>query len=76
MAAVKQAIGEIDIVAFIEAIDKVEGVGKWPAGTVGTVVHDFGDVKMVEIVGELGKTLDLPIVPVEKLELVSKHSNP
>jgi hypothetical protein len=74
MATVKQAIGEIDVVAFTEAIDKFEGTGTWPAGTTGTVVIDYGDHKMVEIVGEHGETLDMPTVPVEKLKLVSKHS--
>ena len=75
MATVKQAIGEIDYVAFTEAIDKDEGTGKWPAGTRGTVVHDFGDHKMVEISNDRGETLDLPVVPVEKLKLIAaKHS--
>ena len=75
MATVKQAIGEIDVVSFVDSIGKVDGAGKWPAGTTGTVVHDFGDHKMVEIVGELGETLDLPVVPVEKLELVAKRGH-
>jgi hypothetical protein len=74
MATVKQAIGEVDVVELREAIDKAEGIGKWPAGTMGAVVHDLGDVKMVEIANERGETLDLPIVAVEKLELVAKHS--
>jgi len=49
MAMVKQAIGELDVVALLDAVDKVEDEGKWPPGTVGTVVHDFGEMKMVEI---------------------------
>jgi hypothetical protein len=73
MATVKQTIAEIDVVAFVEAVDKVEGIGKWPAGTTGTVVHDFGDFKMVEISNERGDTLDLPVVPIEKLKLVAKY---
>jgi hypothetical protein len=74
MATVKQAIGEIDVVAFTQAIAKVESVGTWPAGTTGTVVIDYGDHKMIEIVGEQGETLDLLTVPVEKLKLINKHS--
>ncbi len=35
-------IREIDVVSFKEA------VGRWPSGTEGTVVVDFGDDKMVE----------------------------
>jgi hypothetical protein len=72
----EQTIGEIDVVAFTEAIDKVEGTGKWPAGTRGTVVSDYGDHKEVEIsdADNYGATLDMPVVPVEKLKLISKHS--
>jgi hypothetical protein len=68
MATVKQAIKEIDVVSFVEEI------GEWPAGTTGTVVIDYGDVKMVEISNERGEVLDLPLVPVEKLDLIAKHS--
>jgi DNA polymerase/3'-5' exonuclease PolX len=71
---VKQTIGEIDVVAFTEAIDKDEGTGKWPAGTRGTVVIDLGDHKMVEISDNHGVALDFPVVPVEQLQLVEKHS--
>jgi hypothetical protein len=74
MATVKQAIGEIDVVAFTETIDKAESTGTWPVGTTGTVVSDYGDHKMIEIVGDDGETLDMPTVPVEKLKLISKHS--
>jgi hypothetical protein len=75
VSTVKQTIGEIDYVAFTEAIDKDEGgTGKWPAGTRGTVVIDLGDHKMVEISNDRGETLDMPVVPVEKLELVTKYS--
>jgi hypothetical protein len=57
----QQEIGEIDVVAFIKAIDKDEtltrdpgedrGIGQWPVGAKGTVVSDFGDHKMIEIFG-------------------------
>ena len=76
MAPVKQAIEEIDVVSFIEPVERDEGVGEWPAGTRGAVVHDFGDHKMVEIANERGETLDMPVVAIEKLELVAKHSHP
>jgi hypothetical protein len=71
MATLKQAIGEIDVVAFTEPIAKFESTGTWPASTV---VIDYGEAKMVEIVGEHGETLDMPTVPIEKLKLISKHS--
>ncbi len=72
--SIEHAIGEHDVVAFTETIDKAESTGTWPTGTIGAVVSDFGDHKMVEIVGDHGETLDMPIIPVEKLKLVSKHS--
>lgn len=73
MATVKQAIGEIDYVEFKEAVNKVEGEGRWPAGTRGTVVIDLGDHKMVEISNDRGEDLDLPVVAEEKLKLITKY---
>ncbi len=72
--SIKHAVGEHDVVAFTETIAKAESAGTWPAGTIGAVVSDYGDHKMIEIVRQNGETLDMPIVPVEKLKLVSKHS--
>jgi DNA polymerase/3'-5' exonuclease PolX len=74
---VKDTIGEIDVVAFTEAIDKTDysdATGAWPSGTKGTVVSDYGDHKEVEISDDRGVALDFPVVPVEKLELVTKYS--
>jgi hypothetical protein len=73
MPAVKHAIGEVDVVAFERPIEKVDGVGKWPTGTIGAVVSDYGDIKEVEIVNDRGETLDLVMAPVERLKLVEKH---
>jgi len=70
---VKQTIGEHDVVELTETIDKAESVGKWPAGTQGTVISDFGDHKMLDIDDNEGVTLDEPVVPVQKLKLISKH---
>ncbi len=74
MAIVKHAINENDVVAFIDAVDKVESAGRWPAGTRGAVISDYGDFKMVEIANEQGETLDMPVVSEEKLKLIAKHS--
>lgn len=74
-APVKRTITEVDVVAFTEAIDKVEGTGTWPAGTVGAVVSDYGTMKEVEISDDRGVPLDSPVVSVKKLKLVSKHSD-
>jgi hypothetical protein len=68
------AIGEHDVVAFTETVAKAESTGTWPAGTIGAVISDYGDHKLIDIVGKDGETLDMPTVPVEQLELVEKHS--
>lgn len=73
MTAVQQTIGEVDVVAFVQPIDKVLGTGQWPTGTVGAVVSDYGDHKEVEIANDRGVALDFVIVPVEQLKLISKH---
>ena len=73
---VKHAIGEIDVVAFTEPIDKTDysdATGAWPPGTQGTVVSDYGDHKEVEISDDRGVPLDFPVVPAEKLKLIAKH---
>ena len=66
--ATAENIKEIDVVAFKERI------GKWPAGTTGTVVSDYGDDKLVEISNERGEALDLPVVPASKLRLIARFS--
>lgn len=72
--SVKQTIHEHDVVAFVQAVDKDEGVGEWPTGTIGAIVLDCGDVKMVEIANGRGEALDFVMVPVEQLTLIAKHS--
>jgi Domain of unknown function (DUF4926) len=74
MTTVKQAIGEVDVVAFERPIKKVDGVGNWPTGTTGTVLSDYGDDKEVEISNDRGETIDYVIVPVEQLKLITKYS--
>jgi len=68
MTTVKQAIREVDVV---ELIDRV---GRWPAGTMGTVVHDLGRWKQIEISDEDGVMLDLVSALEDRLKLVTKHS--
>jgi hypothetical protein len=84
VATAQRAIYENDVVALTQAVDKdetltqpadrVRGIGQWPPGTVGAVVSDFGDHKLVEIANDRGVALDFVTVPVEQLELVAKHS--
>jgi Domain of unknown function (DUF4926) len=63
--AVAHAISEHSVVRLREAVHG------WPAGTVGTVVSDYGEVMLVEVASETGKALEFVQVPVGKLEL--KH---
>lgn len=69
MATTQQAIKEIDVVELLE------GVGEWPVGTVGTVVHDLGQWKQIEISDDRGVMLDLVSVAEPQLRLVAKHSS-
>lgn len=69
MATVEHAIGEIDVVELLES------VGHWPVGTIGTVVHDLGEWKQVEISDDRGAMLDLISVLEPKLRLVAKHGS-
>lgn len=70
MATVKHRIGELDVVELLDPI------GDWPAGTVGAVVSDWGEIKQVEISDDerYGATLDLIAVRESRLKLISKHS--
>lgn len=46
-----------------------EEVRGWLAGTVGTVVSDYGGVVLIEVSNENGVALDFVQVPVTQLEL-------
>lgn len=68
MATIRHAIGENDVVELRDP------VGRWPAGSRGTAVSDYGEVKLVEISDERGQTLDLIQVREPQLTLIAKHS--
>ncbi len=70
MATVKQMIRENDAVELLDAVDKVDLDGIWPAGTGGTVVSERGEWRLVEIADERGVTLDYVSVPETRLTLV------
>jgi hypothetical protein len=59
---VEYEIVEHDVVAFRDA------AGTWPAGTIGAVVSDYGDVKLVEVADEKGVALDYLQVPAALLD--------
>jgi hypothetical protein len=70
MTTVRHAIKENDVVELREQ------EGKWPAGTIGAIVSDYGEVKLVEIsdADNFGATLDLIQVAEPRLKLIAKHS--
>jgi hypothetical protein len=70
MATVGDAIKENDVVELRGA------VGRWPTGTRGTAVSDYGDVKLIEIADERGRTRDLIRVDERQLKRLSRESRP
>lgn len=48
-------------------------IGRWPAGTDGAVVGDYGVDKLIEIVGDRGEDLDIFVVSEEKLRLITQY---
>ncbi|HMI82335.1 MAG TPA: hypothetical protein VK480_11145 [Solirubrobacterales bacterium] len=63
----KTSIRENDVVKLERA------VGRWPAGTEGTVLSDHGISKLIEIADDRGQMLDLFEVREEDLKLVAQH---
>lgn len=72
MTIAKHMIRENDVVELLDSVDKTDTDGSWPAGTVGAVVSDHGEVKLVEIAEDRspGRMLDLISVPEAQLALV------
>jgi hypothetical protein len=68
MASIKHAIGEHDVIEFLD------DMGKWTSGTTGTVVSDHGDSKLIEISDDRGVMLDLIEVAEDRLRLIFKYS--
>lgn len=71
MSTTHEVVDEYDVVALIT------GVGRWPAGTEGTVVLVYPNYMVVEIDGIENSDDDmleyLPDVPPENLRLVWKR---
>ena len=65
MASTQHAISEHDVVRLLNE------AGGWSAGTVGTVVSDYGSDALVEVVDHRGRTKDLVRVPISCLRLCS-----
>lgn len=60
-----ESIHELDVVELTAAS------GRWPAGTVGTVVERRDDVVLVEVDDERGHSLDFVELPIAAARPVS-----
>ncbi len=74
MPLVKQAIHENDYVELIDAVQKTQEAGQWPAGTRGTVVDEHDQHKLLEISDNDGQMLDLISQTEDRLKLITKYS--
>jgi hypothetical protein len=68
MATIESQVHEHDVVELKTRI------GRWPAGTEGTVIHEQGAWKLVEIADDQGVMLDELDVREDQLELIVKYS--
>jgi hypothetical protein len=73
---VKQAIHENDVVELTRPVAKTQEAGYWPAGTIGAVVAEHDQHKLIEIADadNYGATLDMVSETEDQLKLIEKHS--
>lgn len=64
-----KSIKENDVVELREAFNG------WPAGTIGAVVSERGEAKLIEIADEQGQMLDMVSISEPQLKLIAKHSD-
>jgi hypothetical protein len=55
--------------SVLARVELAADIGRWPAGTSGTLVETFPREGFVEIVDEDGRTLDIVTVPYAELRL-------
>jgi len=55
--------------SVLARVELTTGIGRWPAGTTGTLVETFPHEGFVEIVDEGGRTLDIVTAPYAELRL-------
>lgn len=60
--------------AILDVVELLAESGRWPAGTVGTVVEADAERALIEISDDRGHALDLISVPQEAL--ASRPSQP
>lgn len=54
----------------LDYVELASDIGRWPAGTRGTIVDPYPDAAMVEISDDLGRWLDFLTVPYSELRHV------
>jgi hypothetical protein len=72
--SVKQAIHENDVVELTRPVAKTQEAGDWPAGTIGAVVAEHDQHKLLEIADNDGQMLDMVSETEDRLKLIEKHS--
>jgi hypothetical protein len=72
--SVRQAIHENDVVELTRPVAKTQEAGDWPAGTIGAVVSEHDQHKLIEISDDDGQMLDFISETEDRLKLISKHS--
>ena len=74
--SITQAIHENDVVELVDAVEKTQEEGQWPAGTIGAVVAEHDQHKLIEIsdAEHYGQMLDMVSVTEDRLKLIEKHS--
>jgi hypothetical protein len=55
--------------SVLARVELAADIGRWPAGTTGTLVEAFPREGFVEIVDQEGRTLDIVTVPYGELRL-------
>lgn len=63
MQAIQHQVAEHDVVALRDPVDA------WHADTIGTVISNYGETKLIEISDHSGTTLDLIQAPLAKLDV-------
>lgn len=53
--------------AILDVVELTGDAGRWPAGTIGTIIEADRDHALVEISDDRGHTLDLITLPHQRL---------
>jgi hypothetical protein len=78
MSTTRTVVDERGIAGFdlLDEVTLLEDIDGWRLGTTGTVVEVSSTHSTIEIVDHFGESLDFLEVPVERLRLVERCTNP